>query len=55
MHTVESRLATDLTASRQDNILLRKRLERAEAIIDLQKKLAELLGMPILPPIGEPK
>lgn len=52
---VENRLATDLTASRQDNILLRQRLERAEAIIDLQKKLAELLGMPILPPIGEPK
>jgi hypothetical protein len=30
----------------RDNRLLTKRLERAEAIIELQKKLALLLGLP---------
>ena len=37
-------LATELASARRDNIRLQQRLERAEAIIELQKKVAELLG-----------
>lgn len=39
-------LAADLAAERRENARLRQRLERAEAIIDLQKKVSELLGLP---------
>jgi transposase len=39
-------LAAELATARRDNIRLQQRLERAEAIIDLQKKVAELLGIP---------
>lgn len=39
-------LATELASARRDNIRLQQRLERAEAIIELQKKVAELLGVP---------
>ena len=39
-------LAAEHAQLRRDNRLLTKRLERAEAIIDLQKKLALLLGLP---------
>jgi transposase len=39
-----------LAKAQQDNARLRLRLERAEAIIDLQKKVSDLLGIP-LPPI----
>ena len=39
-------LATELANARRDNIRLQQRLERAEAIIGLQKKLGELLGVP---------
>jgi transposase-like protein len=39
-------LATELASARRDNIRLQQRLDRAEAIIDLQKKVAELLGVP---------
>ena len=38
-------LAAELASSRRDNIRLQQRLERAEAIIELQKKLASLLGL----------
>jgi hypothetical protein len=31
------------------NALLRRRLERAEAIIEVQKKLADLLGIQLAP------
>jgi hypothetical protein len=31
---------------KRDNRLLTKRLERAEAIIEIQKKVAALLGLP---------
>jgi transposase len=40
-------LAAELALSQQDNLRLKKRLERAEAIIELQKKVAALLGHPI--------
>ncbi len=39
-------LAAEHAQLQRDNRLLTKRLERAEAIIDLQKKLALLLGLP---------
>jgi cell shape-determining protein MreC len=39
-------LATELASARRDNIRLQQHLDRAEAIIDLQKKVAELLGVP---------
>jgi transposase len=32
----------------RDNRLLTKRLERAEAIVEIQKKVAALLGLPIV-------
>lgn len=38
-------LAADLAAERRENARLRQRLERAEAIIDLQKKVSSLLGL----------
>ena len=43
-------LSAKLAASNRENAQLRRRLDRAEAIIELQKKLADLLG-PELPPI----
>jgi len=39
-------LSAEYAKLQRDNRLLTKRLERAEAIIDLQKKLALLLGLP---------
>ena len=38
----------------RDNARLTLRLKRAEAIIDLQKKVAELLGIPLAPNGDEP-
>ena len=43
-------LAADLAKAQQDIARLRLRLERAEAIISLQKKVSDLLQIP-LPPI----
>ena len=40
-------LATEHARLMRDNKRLTQRLERAEAIIDLQKKVAALLGLPI--------
>jgi transposase-like protein len=48
-------LSAKLTAAHRENAQLRRRLDRAEAIIELQKKLADLLGLelpPIPPQIG---
>ena len=42
-------LAAELATAQQENARLRLRLERAEAIIDLQKKVSDLLGMPLAP------
>lgn len=42
-------MAAELTKAQQEIARLRLRLERAEAIIDLQKKLSDLLGLPPAP------
>jgi hypothetical protein len=42
-------LAAELAVSQRQNALLRRRLERAEAIIEVQKKLADLLGIQLAP------
>ena len=42
-------LTVELAKARQENAQLRQRLERAEAIIDLQKKVAHLLGTALDP------
>ena len=49
-------LAAELAAAQRDNAQLRHRLDRAEAIIAVQKKLADLLGIPLAPtePDGAP-
>ena len=44
-------LAAELAGAQAENARLLRRLDRAEAIIDLQKKVADLLGSP-LPPTG---
>jgi transposase-like protein len=40
-------LAAELARLQQDRARLRRRLIRAEAIIDIQKKVAALLGIPL--------
>ena len=47
-------LAAQLALVQRDNARLTLRLKRAEAIIELQKKVAELLGIPLAPNGGEP-
>jgi len=47
-------LAAELVAVQRENNRLARRLARAEAIIDVQKKVAELLGIPLAPSDGEP-
>jgi transposase-like protein len=47
-------LAIELASARRDNIRLQQRLDRAEAIIELQKKVAELLGVPPAASDAEP-
>jgi transposase-like protein len=42
-------LAADNARLQQDNARLTLRLTRAEAIIDIQKKVAALLGIPLAP------
>jgi transposase-like protein len=42
-------LSAELAGARRDIAQLRQRLQRAEAIIDVQKKLADLLGLPLAP------
>src|ERR1700722_4053580 len=44
--------AAEITLLRKNNARLEQRLSRAEAIIDIQKKVASLLGIP-LPPNGD--
>ncbi len=46
-------LAAELAASRRDNARLQRRLDQAEAIIDIQKKVAALLGIPLPTNDGE--
>jgi transposase-like protein len=47
-------LAAEMARLQQENARLTQRLTRAEAVIDLQKKCAELLGIPLAPSDGEP-
>jgi transposase len=47
-------LAAKLTLAQRDNARLTLRVKRAEAIIELQKKVAELLGIPLAPNGDEP-
>lgn len=47
-------LAAELTSAKRENARLQWRLDRAEAIIDLQKKVAALLGIPPVAIDGEP-
>jgi len=42
-------LSAELAGARRDLAQLRHRLQRAEAIIEVQKKLADLLGVPLAP------
>ena len=42
--------AVELAQLRREHARLQQRLDRAEAIIDLQKKVAELLGIPLAQP-----
>ena len=42
-------LSAELAGARRDIVQLRHRLQRAEAIIEVQKKLADLLGIPLVP------
>ena len=43
----DSKLLRELEQLRRDNTRLQKRLERAEVIIDVQKKISALLGIPL--------
>ena len=45
-------LAAELAGAQAENARLLRRLERAEAIVELQKKVADLLGAS-LPPTGD--
>jgi len=47
-------LTAELARSHKSNADLTRRLARAEAIIDIQKKVAALLGIPLAPNGGEP-
>jgi regulator of replication initiation timing len=43
--TVDQELAEENAALRRENERLRRRLEQAETIIEVQKKLSEVLGL----------
>ena len=47
-------LAAELARLQQDHARLTQRLARAEAIIDIQKKVAALLDIPLAPSDNEP-
>lgn len=47
-------LAAEVARLEQDNARLARRLTHAEAIIDIQKKVAALLGIPLASSGGEP-
>lgn len=50
--TQKNKLDKKLDKLEHENNQLRKKLAQAEAVIDLQKKVSELLGNHILPPMG---
>ena len=43
-------LARRVAELEQENTRLQRRLQQAEAIIEVQKKVSELLGIPLNPP-----
>jgi hypothetical protein len=43
-------LALELAQTKRENARLGRRLEHAEAIIEIQKKVAALLGIPLATP-----
>ena len=47
-------LSAEVASLQRDNARLTLRLTRAEAIIEIQKKVAALLGIPLAPSDGEP-
>ncbi len=47
-------LAAEVARLQRDNARLTLRLKHAEAVMDVQKKVAELLGIPLAPSDGEP-
>jgi len=47
-------LAAEVARLQRDNARLALRLRQAEAIVAVQKKVAELLGIPLAPSDGEP-
>jgi transposase len=49
-----NRLTAEVALLQRDNARLTRRLARAEAIIGIQKKVADLLGIPLPPSDGEP-
>jgi transposase len=48
-------LAAELAQARRENARLGRRLEHAEAIIEIQKKVAALLGIPLATPDSDDK
>jgi transposase-like protein len=48
-------LAAELVQARRENARLGRRLEHAEAIIEIQKKVAALLGIPLATPDSDDK
>ena len=48
-------LAAELVQARRENARLGRRLEYAEAIIEIQKKVAALLGIPLATPESDDK
>ena len=47
-------LSAEVVSLQRENARLTRCLTRAEAIIDIQKKVAALLGIPLTPSDGEP-
>src|ERR1700674_2524908 len=47
-------LSAEVASLQQENARLTRRLTRAEAIIEIQKKVAALLGIPLAPSDDEP-
>jgi len=53
--TARNPLAAELAQAKRENARLGRRLEHAEAIIEIQKKVAALLGIPLATPDGDDK
>ena len=52
---VQNPLAGELAQAKRENARLGRRLEHAEAIIEIQKKVAALLGIPLATPDSDDK